>query len=326
MPTILLLGAPDRGSFSALPIPQPTPTAAGYTWHRLPLPSGDEESLLPPASYLAAHTRLSQLTDLYRGAIFSIPDTGQGGEGEENGESVELVLGSRSREDTSRDTSDVSRALSGWETTHRSLSVSGLQPTPAQHTLSRSLLTDSSLASNTSSRSIARLPTYHLNPHLLTPLTLLPSLASSPHAPPRITILAGVLEVRGPEQIRLKQGREAGREMGMLRLVVGDEGRVCGVTAWRGCASWGEGERAVRRGDVVLLSNLTVQRNAPNSPIALTASPFHASTLTVCYRTLPLEPADRAYRPDLRLAQGDRGMEMVRKVARWVEGMAGIGG
>ncbi|KZT58683.1 hypothetical protein CALCODRAFT_231439 [Calocera cornea HHB12733] len=358
MPLLLLLGAPTRGTVRN---PSSSFATHGYAWHRIPLPSpsnptqpfpddtsGSADPLvlpLPHESYAAGHVRLSQLTDLYRGAIFGSPpdavdEAGElFGEGEEEGESVELILDSRSGDGTSKDTVDASRALSGWLPTPRSVDpdpdrsvFSAPAAQPHESLLStRSFLTSSSLAESSrsdasfASASIARLPSYHLNPHTITPLSSLPSLAAARHTPPRVTILAGVLEVTGPDSVKLKKGREAGREVGVLRLVVGDQGRVLGVTAWRECARWGEGEGAVRRGDVVLLSNLTVQRATAGSPIALTASPFQHSALTVCYRTLPLDAADRRLRPDLRLAGADRGMEMVRQVVVWVEGMAGIG-
>ena len=45
-----------------------------------------------------------------------------------------------------------------------------------------------------------------------------------------------VLEVDGPDVIKIGKGPETGKEIGLLKMILGDEdGAVCKLTAWRGC-------------------------------------------------------------------------------------------
>lgn len=78
------------------------------------------------------------------------------------------------------------------------------------------------------------------------------------------------MEVDGPESVTIKKGRDAGKEVGVLKLVVcdgDDEAIFCKVTAWRETADiWGGISASnvnadetiqdyVTRGDVVLLES-----------------------------------------------------------------------
>lgn len=105
------------------------------------------------------------------------------------------------------------------------------------------------------SRSIAHFPSFHFNPNSISSLSLLSQTAR------KVNFLLGVLEVDGPDTIKIRNGRDAGKEVGILRMIVGDEeGKVAKLIAWREVAEmWGgilEGSIAVKRGDVILLEGM----------------------------------------------------------------------
>ncbi|KAF8633582.1 hypothetical protein AX15_001375 [Amanita polypyramis BW_CC] len=172
------------------------------------------------------------------------------------------------------------------------------------------------------SHSIAHFPSFHFNPNSLSSLSLLTNIAQ------KVNLLFAVLEVDGPDMVKIKNGPDAGKEVAVLRMIVGDEeGRVGKLTAWRQVAEmWGggvEGAIAVRRGDAVLTENVNGSRDAQTSP-SLTASPYLGSKLTICYRTLPREDGDQKLRPDLRLGATDAAVRKVAGVVKWFERMAGL--
>ena len=106
------------------------------------------------------------------------------------------------------------------------------------------------------SHSIAHFPAFHFNPNNLSSLSLLTKTAR------KVNLLVAVLEVDGPDVVKIKNGRDAGKEVAVLRMIVGDdEGRVGKLTAWREVAEkWGamvEGTVRVKRGDVVLIESLS---------------------------------------------------------------------
>ena len=106
--------------------------------------------------------------------------------------------------------------------------------------------------------SIARFPTFHFNIHALAPLSRVPY-KTGVKPPVKVNVLLAVLEVEGPDMIRIKKGVDAGKEVGILKMILGDEeGNVCKLTAWREVAEdWGglcEGF-AAKRGDVVHLES-----------------------------------------------------------------------
>ncbi|TRM57924.1 hypothetical protein BD626DRAFT_205100 [Schizophyllum amplum] len=139
----------------------------------------------------------------------------------------------------------------------------------------------------------------------------------------KVTLLLAVLEIDGPDTIRVKRGADAGREVSVLRMVLGDEaGRVCKLAAWREVAdTWAAAK--VRRGDVVLLENVNAASEPGTSP-SLSASPFLHSNLEICYRSMPTDRADYRLRPDLRLGGIDPAVRRVEAVVRWFERMAGL--
>ena len=75
----------------------------------------------------------------------------------------------------------------------------------------------------------------------------------------KVNILVAVLEVEGPDTIKVKKGLDAGKEVSILKMILGDEeGCVCRLTAWRDTAElWGgygsgpDPPPAMKRGDVV---------------------------------------------------------------------------
>ena len=103
--------------------------------------------------------------------------------------------------------------------------------------------------------SIARFPGFQFSLHSITPLSAL----SSAQGCRKISVLLAALEVEGPDTITIKKGANAGTQVSILKMILGDEdGLVCKLTAWREIAeTWGR-ERsslAVKRGDVVLIES-----------------------------------------------------------------------
>lgn len=103
--------------------------------------------------------------------------------------------------------------------------------------------------------SVVRFPTFHFDLHRLTPLS---SMSHRTNNNVKISVLLAVLEIDGPDSITLKKGKDAGKEISLLKMVLGDEaGNVGKLTAWREVAeNWGN-ELCVKRGDVVLIESKT---------------------------------------------------------------------
>lgn len=72
-------------------------------------------------------------------------------------------------------------------------------------------------------------------------------------------MLLAALEVEGPDTIRIKKGADAGKEISILKMILGDEaGNVCKLTAWREFAEmWGGAGTAIgaKRGDILLIES-----------------------------------------------------------------------
>ncbi len=136
--------------------------------------------------------------------------------------------------------------------------------------------------SNTSS--IHCFPTFRINLNLLTSLQslthLTPATLSRTSANPdtfgggsdqqrKFNIVAAVLEIETGwsgtevEMITIKKGKDAGKEVAVLKMVVGDEsGGVCKLTAWRevaerwgGCGDIADKFTAIKKGDIVLIES-----------------------------------------------------------------------
>jgi len=142
-----------------------------------------------------------------------------------------------------------------------------------------------------------------------------------------VNVLLAVLEVEGPDTIRIKKGPDAGSEISLLKLILGDEeSAVCKLTAWRETAetwSGATGDISVKRGDVLFIENVMATWDQTTSP-TLSASPHLKSKVEVCYRTMPYTREDHLLRPDLRLGESDMAVRRVAAVVRWFEGMAGL--
>ncbi|KAI0633475.1 hypothetical protein C8Q77DRAFT_1217866 [Trametes polyzona] len=195
--------------------------------------------------------------------------------------------------------------------------------------------------------SIAQFPAFHFNLHTLTPLGMLISQAQAlrtatrvplSKASHKVNVLAAVLEVDGPDTIRVKKGPDAGKEVSLLKLILGDEsGGICKLAAWRETADdWGGNNPGVsapatKKGDIVLLQSVLAScdleaggTQAASIPISLSASPKLKSKLEICYRTLPSMPQDARFRPDLRLGLSDAAVRKVASVVSWFEGVVGL--
>ncbi|KAH9921239.1 uncharacterized protein BXZ73DRAFT_91848 [Epithele typhae] len=168
--------------------------------------------------------------------------------------------------------------------------------------------------------SIIDFPAFHFSLHSLTSLDNLLARASydiqhglRQKQSQKINLLAAVLD----------KGPEAGTEISVLKLVLGDDSDgICQLTAWRGVADewagYSTGSPSIKKGDVVFIEN----PDAP--PVACSASPQYKSTLMICYRTMPAVAEDARLRPDLRLGLSDAAVRKVATLVRWFEGMAGL--
>ena len=113
--------------------------------------------------------------------------------------------------------------------------------------------------------SIARLPTFHFNLHTLTSLSQLSE--NKFKGSIKVNVLLAVIEVEGPDTIRIKKGPEAGKEIAILTMILGDEeGTACKLTAWREVAEeWGGSGKAVaaKKGDIVHIESRRIPIEAP---------------------------------------------------------------
>ncbi|PPQ73778.1 hypothetical protein CVT26_011512 [Gymnopilus dilepis] len=173
--------------------------------------------------------------------------------------------------------------------------------------------------------SIARFPSFHFNLHMLTSLTQLS--ASKFKGSRKVNLLLAVLEVEGPDTIRIKKGADAGKQVSILNMILGDEeGTVCKLTAWREVAEdWGGAGKAVaaKRGDIVHIENVLAACD-PTASTTLTASPYLKSQMIICYRTMPYTHEDGRLRPDLRLGISEPSVRKVAALVVWFEHMSGL--
>jgi hypothetical protein len=115
------------------------------------------------------------------------------------------------------------------------------------------------------SSSITRFPTFHFNLHTLTSLSQLSENRFIGSI--KVNVLLAVLEVEGPDTVRIKKGPEAGKEVAILKMILGDEeGTACKLTAWREVAEeWGGSGKAVaaKRGDIVHIESKRIPIEEP---------------------------------------------------------------
>lgn len=98
--------------------------------------------------------------------------------------------------------------------------------------------------------SIGRLPRFHFNLHALTGLRVLATSAAGARGrgTRKVTVLAAIVEVEGPDTVTIRKGADAGREVTLLKVVLADD---AAAELWSGSGR----APAIARGDVVLLES-----------------------------------------------------------------------
>lgn len=300
----VFLGAPSVSDLKKDP-------ASSYTWKTIEPPSAEvsQALLYPPATLEAASRRVSLL---YQNVIFD--DSDEDSEGFD-----QIAWHERSQLLMNEQTTVIT-----WPPTPVADTTgvpSFLRTSQSQSALDQTQETTSVSYSDASS--IARFPHFQISLHKVSSLA---SLYRENIARGRkVNMLLATLEVEGPDTVRVKKGMDAGKEVSVLRMILGDEdGSVCKLTAWRDVAdAWGA--LGVKRGDIIYLENLAPTRE-PGSSITLTASPYNKPTAEICFRTMPYTREDNRLRPDLRLGKSDAAVKKVAALAQWFEQMAGLVG
>ncbi|KLO04947.1 hypothetical protein SCHPADRAFT_840002 [Schizopora paradoxa] len=303
------------------------------------------EWVLPPGTLEAVGSRIS---DLYKNVIF----------GDDDEEDDEFI---RSRQFEDFTTSAFESRLQGvrddgslisWppsDPQHKPYESQALGSKYTSRNFSKFETQETQSFDHASTSSIAAFPTFTINLNAISTISSLAILR--PTESKKVNLLVVVMEVEGPESIRIKKGKDAGKEIGLLKLIVSDgddEGSFCKITAWRETADdWGgvmpdpslrrtsSDNEAINRGDVVYFENILANFTQPlpsssavgkraDPVLSFTASPHLQSRCTICYRTLPIIASDHRYRPDLRLAASDPGVKRVAKIASWFSNIAGI--
>ena len=135
--------------------------------------------------------------------------------------------------------------------------------TKSQEEFSTTLPESQSFGVHSCTSSISRFPAFSFSLHSLSSLSSFSAYASDTNSTEKqftrkVNLLLAVLEVDGPDTIRVKKGPEAGQEVSILKVILGDEDGVCKLTAWREVAEeWGgyAETEGVKRGDVVYLES-----------------------------------------------------------------------
>ncbi|KAI0076131.1 hypothetical protein K474DRAFT_1645534 [Panus rudis PR-1116 ss-1] len=294
-------------------------------WHVFEFPSEQDVRTLPPATLEAVSRRISVL---YENIIFH--------EDDEEPEDISEQANEEERDPAStvitwpptQGAEQYPHSKSAFTFLRATTSISVLHP-ETQETQ------DSGSYDYSDVSSVARFPAFHFNLHSVTSLATLSnekSTKKSPSGSRKVNVLVAILEVEGPDTIRVKQGVDAGKEVALLKLIIGDEdGSVFKLTAWREVAeSWGgsipeQSVPGVKKGDIVLLENVLASVDLTNpSMLALTASPNLKSSMEICFRTMPNSPEDARFRPDLRLGFSDSAVRKVASVVAWFESVAGL--
>ncbi|RPD58692.1 hypothetical protein L227DRAFT_587082 [Lentinus tigrinus ALCF2SS1-6] len=313
------------------------PQQPSYSWQTITSP---RPFSLHPSTLAAASRRISMF---YENAIFgdeqspSPPVSAVGDEdGTQSGRTTVITW------PASTQGGDCSASRSGADITFLCSSV-GVSHARSEYVTQETQDTGSYDYSDASS--IVNFPAFHFSLHGRASLAGLLSQAEAARASQaykgsrKVHLLVAVLEIEGPEFIRLKKGPDAGKDVSLLRLVLGDEsGGICKLSAWREVAEDWAGlnpnthapARAVKKGDIVFLENILASWECDSSriaaavPITCSASPQWKSRLEVCYRAMPSVPQDARLRPDLRLGLSDAVVRKVASVVNWFETMAGL--
>ncbi|KAI0028477.1 hypothetical protein K488DRAFT_80658 [Vararia minispora EC-137] len=308
---IVFLGAPSVND----PV-----TSSNYAWTTITCPNATSSpgekyrssswAGYAPATLKAASRRISML---YENIIFSE----QSSYGVEDGDMSSLA--DDSAEQMSAHLWNPAGTGSIGVETFLYASPSRLQFVPGGETQVETQQT--TLSSDESSFTL--LPSFRFHLSNITSLSALRTVSP----PRRSTVLVAVLELDGPDFVRIKNGADAGKEIAVLKIIVGDDdGAVAKCTAWRDVAKmWGDAG-GLKRGDVVCFSNVQSSWDRL-SPLTLTASPSLKSQAEICYRTMPrasFAEADGRLRPELALAMGDPAVRRVTALVQWFEKMAGL--
>ncbi|KAG2036520.1 hypothetical protein BDR03DRAFT_921475 [Suillus americanus] len=304
----VFLGAPSISDLKKDP-------AGSYTWKTIEPPSTETSQVLlyPPATLEAASRRISLF---YQNIIFDDSDE-------------EAFVQERVGQVASTSYVQIEQTtVITWPPTPVAnttgvpsfLRTSQSQSQPA--TMDQTQETTSVSYSDASS--IARFPHFQISLHKVSSLA---SLYNEKLARGRkVNILLATLEVEGPDTVRVKKGLDAGKEVSVLKMILGDEdGSVCKLTAWRDVAdAWGA--LGVKRGDIIYLESTyhLAPTCEPGSSITLTASPYNKPTAEICFRSMPYTREDNRLRPDLRLGKSDAAVKKVAALAQWFERMAGL--
>ncbi|KAI5985647.1 hypothetical protein EDD15DRAFT_2582430 [Pisolithus albus] len=199
--------------------------------------------------------------------------------------------------------------------------------------------------SDENTSSVTRFPNFQFSLHTVTSLASLHSTLCGQDQVQRrqknslkVNVLVAILEVEGPDTIKVKTGPRAGQEVSILKLILGDEeGCVCRLTAWRDTAEvWGgygmdsDSPPAITRGDVVYFESEHHHHHLNHYPLPPSPLPpphrcIPPSRSQICYRTLPTTRTDARLRPDLRLGCSDVAVRRVGVLVRWFEDVAGVG-
>ncbi|KAG1765842.1 hypothetical protein EV702DRAFT_981279 [Suillus placidus] len=292
--------------------------SGSYTWKTIEPPSAEASQALlyPPATLEAASRRISLI---YQNIIFD--DSDEEAFDQEHLHDRELQSPYVKIEQTTVITwpptpvADITGAPSFLRTSQSQSQSQLAAMYQTQETTS---------VSYSDASSITRFPHFQISLHKVSSLA---SLYSENFARGRkVNILLATLEVEGPDTVLVKKGPDAGKEVSVLKMILGDEdGSVCKLTAWRDVAdAWGA--LGVKRGDIIYLGSTyhLAPTCEPGSSIALTASPYNKPTAEICFRTMPYTREDNRLRPDLRLGKSDAAVKKVAALAQWFERMAGL--
>lgn len=242
----VFLGAPSAADMATDP--------NGYVWqtHQEPSPMGSLRVPFPPATLDAASRRISLL---YKNVIFT--DSQEPEQNDDDDDSADgsglCLTGLRGSANRIMQTTFVT-----WP------------PTPAANTTgapsflrpSGSLLQGTYQTEETGTSfgysdasSITRFPNFQFSLHKLTPLSSLCAAAKSGRGSRKVNMLLAALEVQGPDSVRAKKGSDAGQQVSILKLILGDDqGSVCKMTAWRDTADAWAGlgpSPGLKRGDIL---------------------------------------------------------------------------
>ncbi|KAG1809728.1 hypothetical protein EV424DRAFT_1328193 [Suillus variegatus] len=311
-------------------------SAGSYTWKTIEHPSAEASQALlyPPATSEAASRRISLL---YQNIIFDDCD--------EEALDQERVDKSAWPEGSQPLMNEQTTVIT-WPPTPVADTVDvpsflRVSQSQSQSQLAMDQTQETTFVSYSDASSIARFPHFQISLHKVSSLA---SLYNQKIARGRkVNILLATLEVEGPDTVCVKKGPDAGKEVSVLKMILGDEdGSVCKLTAWRDVAeAWGA--LGVKRGDIIYLESayritlgialrgptlLHITDLAPTcepgSSITLTASPYNKPTAEICFRTMPYTREDNRLRPDLRLGKSDAAVKKVAALAQWFERIAGL--